>query len=91
MISRNLDLDDYIWALDHSRRRYLVRQTRESDTIYFETAPIDQCITIIRLHGIANIIIIQRTGSSMQRYWSNTDYFAEHILKDIEAHRKGNE
>lgn len=89
MLSRGLDTEDFVWALDNSRRRYLVRQTRESDTIYFETAPIDQCITIIRLHGIASLTVIQRSGSNAQRYWLNTDYYAECILKETDAHLEG--
>lgn len=84
MISRGLDTEDFLWALDHSRRRYLVRVARHSDLTHLSNkCPLNK-ITIVRLHNGIDMVVLPHELDKHSEKWINTDAYAEFRLKVLE-------
>ena len=87
MISRGLDTEDFVWSIDHSRRRYLVRETRCSDLVYLNCKSRHGRITIIKLHDGIDMVVLPVTAGNSSERWVNTDAYAEHSLHLIQINR----
>ncbi|MGU3417747.1 hypothetical protein [Methylobacterium sp. D54C] len=60
MIPRSLTPDDFVWALDHSRRRFRVRETRMPEL----PSGLSSCsyITVVPLDGSRPVVMLARCG-----------------------------
>ncbi|WP_267359854.1 MULTISPECIES: hypothetical protein [unclassified Methylobacterium] len=86
IVRRRLQHDDYLWALDHSRRRYRVRPTRLGDlTLRFgETYP--NLITVVSMDGKHLVVMAAKCKVASGR-WHNTDAYADFRLLAINRKR----
>ncbi len=62
MISRSLQLDDFLWGLDNSRRRYRVRPTRLGDQFGEPKPAYPGLITVVSMNGIQRVVMAARCG-----------------------------
>lgn len=85
MISRGLDLDDFVWALDHSRRRYLVRECRRTDLSYFSDCNSAGRITVVGFHGGVDMVVIPFEAGLHSKDWVNSDDCARLLLKEFRS------
>ncbi len=82
MISRNLQTDDFLWALDHSLRRYRVRPTRPDDLHPLPLREPRGFITVVRVCGGAPVVMAARCGISPGE-WVDSDAYADFRLLAI--------
>jgi len=83
MIARPLlQHDDFLWALDHSRRRYRVRPTRLGDQFGGPKPSYPGLITVVSLDGGRRVVMAARCGLFPHR-WQDTDRYASARLNAI--------
>lgn len=82
MISRTLQHDDFLWALDNSRRRYRVRPTRLGDLTFRSGETYPGMITVVSVNGIHRVVIAERCGLFPDA-WEDTDRYASARLNAI--------
>lgn len=82
MISPRLQRDDFLWALDHSLRRYRVRPTRASDRPPGPVRVYTGLITVIRIDGGVPLVMMARCGISPGE-WIDSDAYADFRLLAI--------
>jgi hypothetical protein len=82
MISRTLQLDDFLWALDNSRRRYRVRPTRLGDPFRDARPDYPGLITVVSVNGIHRVVMAARCGLFPDD-WEDTDRYASARLNAI--------
>ncbi|SDO59065.1 hypothetical protein SAMN05216360_1294 [Methylobacterium phyllostachyos] len=80
MIARTLAPDDRLWALDHSTRRYRVRETQAGDSPHVRDP--DHFITIVPVNGAAVTVMAPRCGLFPQP-WEDSDRYASARLNAI--------
>jgi hypothetical protein len=86
LFSFSLRRADFVWALDHSRRRYRVRPNVAADTPHISLPPAD-CITVVRLcDGLK--ITLRKTCLWSAIPWADSDEYAEHRLGLINRRRR---
>lgn len=86
MISRSLQLDDFLWALDNSRRRYRVRPTRLGDLTFRFGETYPGLITVVSMNGIHRVVMTARCEVSPGP-WLDTDAYADFRLLAINRKR----
>lgn len=87
MIARSLlQQDDFLWALDHSRRRYRVRHTRCDDLHPLPIREPQGFISVVRIRGGAPVVMAAQCGISPGE-WIDSDAYAEFRLLAINRHR----
>lgn len=80
MISRSLSNDDFLWALDHSIRRYRIRETRDGDAPHVRNP--SHYITIVPLNGGQPTVMAPRCDLFPDD-WEDTDRYAGARLNAI--------
>ncbi|GJD58847.1 hypothetical protein [Methylobacterium dankookense] len=86
MISRRLDREDFLWALDNSRRRYRVRPTRRNDLSAYPIQDPAGFITVVMVRGGAPVVMKDTCGISPGP-WFDTDAYADFRLLAINRAR----
>ncbi|MGH1571375.1 hypothetical protein ACRAWG_12600 [Methylobacterium sp. P31] len=87
MISRILQHDDFLWALDHSRRRYRVRPTRLGDQFGNPKPAYPGLVTVVSMNGIHRVVMAERCGLFPDE-WEDTDRYASARLNAISMGRR---
>jgi hypothetical protein len=83
MIPRHLlQPDDFLWALDHSTRRYRVRPTRLGDLPFRSEETYPGFITVIRIDGRKPVVMTERCEVSPDP-WIDSDAYADFRLLAI--------
>lgn len=82
MITASLDHDDFLWALDHSRRRYCVRSTLSDDLHPLPVREPQGFISAVRIRGGALVEMAAQCGISPGK-WIDSDAYAEFRLLAI--------
>lgn len=90
MISRSLNRDDFLWGLDHSRRRYRVRPTRHGDMSRLPARIPSDFLTIVRVRGGRAVVMRAKCGVSPGP-WFDTDEYASFRLLAIDLGRAARE
>lgn len=80
MISRHLPHDDLIWALDHSVRRYRVREARSGDSPIVRDPSL--YLAIVPLNGSPTTVVAPRCGL-FPGDWEDSDRYAAARLNAI--------
>lgn len=82
MISTSLQLDDFLWALDHSRRRYRVRPTRLGDQSFKPGPTFPGLITVVSMDSAHRVVMAARCGLFPDE-WEDSDRYASARLNAI--------
>lgn len=80
MIARTLSPDDLLWALDHSTRRYRIRETRVGDAQHIRNP--SHYITIVPLNGAQPTVMAPRCDLFPDD-WEDSDRYAGARLNAI--------
>lgn len=87
MIARHLlQHDDFLWALDNSRRRYRVRPTRPGDLTFRPGETYPGLITVVSMTKPLYTVMAARCGVSPGP-WLDTDAYADFRLLAINRKR----
>lgn len=90
MISRYLNRNDFVWGLDHSRRRYRVRPTEHGDMGGLPSTIPSDFLTIVRNRGGRPVVMRAKCGVSPGP-WFDTDEYASFRLLAIDLGRAARE
>lgn len=83
MIARSLlQHDDFLWALDNSRRRYRVRPTRQGDLTFRLGETYPGFITVVSIDG-AHRVVMKAQCELFPDDWEDTDHYASARLRAI--------
>ncbi|MCJ2014980.1 hypothetical protein [Methylobacterium sp. J-076] len=83
MIPRHLlQHDDFLWALDHSTRRYRVREARAGDRPPGPVRSYAGLITLVRIDSGALLVLAACCGVSPDE-WVDSDAYADFRLLAI--------
>lgn len=80
MIARTLPHDDLLWALDHSTRRYRIRETRAGDAPHIRHP--GHYITIVPINGAQPTVLAPRCDLFPDE-WEDSDRYAGARLNAI--------
>ena len=88
MIARHLlQHDDFLWALDNSRRLYRVRPTRLGDLTFKAGETYPGLITVVSLNGV-HCQVMAAWCDLFPSAWEDTDRYASARLDAISMGRR---